>query len=254
MTGSESGGWGADPGWRSADRGLQWCFRALVAFCIFIGGAVLVAVVGISTLATRGAEATGSFTASIQVFSFFGYLVVLGIMVPGLAGWRRLPALTTARGLAATSLWLTAAYMALSVITFALSAPDLGDVEAAKHVSTFRMALGIFSTLTLAVAIASFLLSLVRAAAHVGRLEIAALARRTFVVSLIVMGLGLTLTLVSAGFADSGPAGVRSAMALIGVLGLAAAGLGVWALVDVMRVIAKLRAAILREVSIVGEF
>ncbi|PKN58622.1 MAG: hypothetical protein CVU56_04640 [Deltaproteobacteria bacterium HGW-Deltaproteobacteria-14] len=226
----------------------------MVAFCIFIGAAVVVTIVGVSMIATEGAEAAADFNASLQIFSFLGYLVVLGVMVPGLDGWRRLPALTRARGLAATSLWLTVAYMALSVLAFALSAPDLGDPAAAQHVSTFRFALGVVSTLALAVAVASFLLSLARAATHVGRPEIAALARRTFVVSLIVLGLGLTLVLVASGLAGTGPDGVRAAIGLIGVLGLVAGGLGVWALVDVMRVIAKLRAAILREVSIVGEF
>lgn len=255
MTASEDGGWGADPGWRSAEHGLRWCFRAMVAFCIYLGGAVLVAAVAVSVLASEPGSA-GDAMAGIQIYSMLGWLVVLAVMVPGLAAWRRLPKFTTARGLADASLWLTLLYIAITAVSFALAAPHFGDVEAAKSTSGLQVAAGVVGNLAMAAAIITFQLSLVRAAARVGRADIAAIARRALIVSIIVLLSGLIIMLVAQAMAgtDLDLMGARGSLAVIGLLGLVAMGLGVWALVDVMRTLSKLRAAILHEVSIVAEF
>lgn|GEM_PF-3516661 len=248
-------GWGAEPGWSGAAQGLRTCFHGLVAFCIFIGGAVLGMAVGVSMIAVRGPEGAADFTGFVQIYTSLGWIVVLAFMAAGIARWRGLPEMTGARGLAAQSLWWTLGYLVLTVVSFAIAVPKLGDMVAMAEVSTLTTILGVVANVGLAIAIATFQGSLVRAAANVGRLDIAAIARRALTVSLIVMGMSLFIYLIALGLPKSGDlmAG-RGSLALIGLVGLGAAGLGIWALVDVMRAVAKLRAAILHEISIVGQF
>ncbi|TNF24285.1 MAG: hypothetical protein EP329_25165 [Deltaproteobacteria bacterium] len=247
-------GWGAEPGWDDAQLGLRTCFHGLVAFCLVIGGVILGVVVGVSMITVDGPEGAADFASFFQIYSVIGWLIVFGFMAAGINRWRRVPEATTARSLATQSLWWSVAYLGLIVVSLLVALPSLGDPAAQLETSALDTVFSIVSYVVMAGAILTFQSSLARAATAVGRLDIANIARRTVNVSAIVIVLGLAMVFVARGLADADPFAARGVLGLTGVLGLAAAGLGTWALVDVMRVIAMLRKGILHEISIVGQF
>jgi|GEM_PF-3033895 len=225
-------------GWVSAHRGLRIYHTAIVIQIVLLSLTVLLG------LALAGARSRSAAEIYVVVTSILSLLVSLVALV-GLARYVRVPSISGGQGLAVAALVLASTNFVISVVQ---NIGALTDIRRAMRSGGLGSGLSLIALLAGLAMLITFILSMGRVAAFIGRPEIQAGARNVLALLVALIIGGVFMVAIMVGTRGVGGGGITLILALI-VLGLA-----IWMLVAYLKVISSLSIAIQTDVGIERAF